>query len=307
MAIRGTEKSSAHDWLTNLRMAGVQGPSGYTVHTGFWKLASGILPQVREALRGRNPTVIHVIGHSLGGAAATLVADALHGSSVAGVKLYTFGAPRAGVELHASALTGRLGRENIFRAYHHTDPVPMVPVFPYAHVPYEEEACLLRGSGTLLSVNAHLMPTYLSSVGEQSWRQLRLAQSPKLDTFEAADRWLAEAARGDSISIMLSASALRMILWALRWVLRKAGEMIGYALLGGATIIDYLAKLIYLGTLQSISLARAVENMIAAILRFTGRTLAAGTKLTDAFIQYVLELLFRTVATVAMRAVNQLP
>lgn len=307
VAIRGTEKSSAHDWMTNMRMAGVSGPGGYTVHAGFWNLASGLLPQIQGTLRGRNPSLIHVVGHSLGGATATLIADALHRSSIAAVKLYTFGAPRAGVELHASALTRNLGRRNIYRAYHHTDPVPMVPVFPYAHVPYQDEACWLQGCGKLLSVNDHLMPTYLSSVGDQSWGQLRSAQPPTLDTFEAADRWLAAAARVDSIPIILSASALRMILWALRWILRKAGEIIGYALLGGATIIDYLAKLLYRSVLQSIAIARAVENMIAAILRFTGRTLAIGTRITEAFIRYVLELLFRMVTAVAVRAINQLP
>ena len=308
VAIRGTEKSSAHDWLTNFRMAGAQGPGGYTVHTGFWNLASGLLPQIQQTLRGHNPSLIHVVGHSLGGATATLVADALQRSSIAGVKLYTFGAPRAGVENHASELTRNLGQHNIFRAYHHTDPVPMVPVFPYTHIPYQEEACWLRGRGTLLSVDDHLMPAYLSSVGDQTWGELRSVQPPRLDTFEAADRWLAAAARVDSLPIILSASALRLILWALRWILRKAGEVMGYALLlGGATIIDYLAKLLYRSVLQSIAIARTVENMIAAILRFTGRTLTTGTRITEAFIQYVLELLFRTVAMVAVRAINQLP
>ena len=172
LAIRGTEKSSAHDWLTNTHMAGVQGPGGYTVHAGFWNLAAGILPQIQGGLRGRNPSLIHAVGHSLGGATATLIADALNRSHVADIKLYTFGAPRAGIENHASALTRNLGRHNIFRAYHHTDPVPMVPVFPYAHVPFEEDACLLHGCGTLISVDAHLMPTYLASVGNQTWPQL---------------------------------------------------------------------------------------------------------------------------------------
>ncbi|MEZ5582853.1 MAG: hypothetical protein R3F37_08860 [Candidatus Competibacteraceae bacterium] len=42
-------------------------------------------------------------------------------------------ARRARVELHASALTVSLGRENIFRAYHRLDPVPGAGL-PYAHV-----------------------------------------------------------------------------------------------------------------------------------------------------------------------------
>lgn len=39
IGVRGTEMSSHHDWLTNLRMAGVRGPSGRNVHRGFWMLA----------------------------------------------------------------------------------------------------------------------------------------------------------------------------------------------------------------------------------------------------------------------------
>ncbi len=307
VAIRGTEKSSAHDWLSNFRMAGTQGPGGHIVHAGFWNLASGLLPQIHQLLRGRNPSLIHVVGHSLGGATATLVADALQRGSIAGIKLYTFGAPRAGVEDHASELTRNLGRHNIFRAYHHTDPVPMVPVFPYTHIPYQEEACWLRGHGTLLSVDDHLMPAYLNSVGDRTWEELRSVQPPRLDTFEAADRWLAAAARVDSPPIILSAGALRLILWALRWILRKAGEVMGYALLGGATLVDYLARLLYLSVLQSIAIARSVENMISATLRFTGRVLATGMRITEVFIRYVLELLFQTIAAVTFRAIHRLP
>ena len=307
VAIRGTEKSSADDWLTNFRMAGVSGPGGYSVHAGFWNLAAGLIPQIQQALQGRNPALIHIVGHSLGGATATLVADVVHRNRLGRVKLYTFGAPRAGVERYAEALTHSLGSENIRRAYHHTDPVPMVPVFPYAHAPYQEEACWLQGCGKLISIDAHLMPTYLSSVGDQTWGQLRVVRPPSFDTFAAADHWLAAAARVESPSIMFSATALRLILSAFRWILRRVGEMIGYALLGGATIIDYLAKALYRGALQSIDLARSVRNMVGALFRFTGRTLAAGLQLTEALIQYVLELMFRMVASTAIRAINQLP
>lgn len=52
-----------------------------------------------------SPSEILVSGHSLGGATATLLADAIRQQSGRkNVKLYTFGAPGAGVEGHSCYL-----------------------------------------------------------------------------------------------------------------------------------------------------------------------------------------------------------
>ncbi len=307
IAIRGTEKTSAHDWLTNLRMAGAAGPSGYTVHAGFMKLASGIVRQVDAQLGSSNPSLIHVAGHSLGGATATLVAEAIRSrTGHKNVKLYTFAAPRAGVTLHSSHLTRALGPENIYRVYHHTDPVPMLPVFPYSHVPYERRAYLMKGPGTLVSLDAHAMdPAYYKSVGLGSWSGLGILQDSTLDSFESAQQWLESS--GSIGGAMLSATMFRMIMSALGWILRQVGKRTGLAILGGVTIIDYMAQLLYSGVLASLDIGRMVTQLMAAIMRFTGRTLAAGIKMTAAFFQFVLELLFRTVSTIAGRAIDSLP
>ena len=306
VAIRGTEKTSAHDWLTNLRIAATRGPNGYTVHRGFWLLASGLLDQVRTILGNARPSQIHVVGHSLGGAAATLVADGLRGGGRHSVKLYTYGAPRSGVELHAGYLTTALGKRNIYRVYHNTDPVPMVPVFPYSHVPYDDDAYLLQGPGTLVSIAAHdMVGAYYNSVGDSSWSGLPVMRDPQLESFEAAESWLATA--GSLGGSMLSAPVLRMILSALGWILRQVGRLVGYAILGGATVIDTIARLLRTGVLTSLAIGRTVGHLMAAILRFTGRTLARGANMTTAFFRYVLNLLFRTVATMVGGAINALP
>ena len=307
IAIRGTEKTSAHDWMTNLRISGTTGPSGHIVHAGFMALASGILSQVNAILGNSNPSVIHVAGHSLGGATATLLAEAMNlRTGHKNVKLYTFGAPRAGVGLHASHLTDALGRSNIYRVYHHSDPVPMIPVFPYSHVPFEQPAYLMRGPGTLVSVAAHAMdPAYYKSVGSGNWSGLGVIRDPMLQSSDAAQEWLGQSANlGGS---MLSASLLRMIMSALGWILRQAGKVAGVAVMGAATIVDYIAQLLYSGVLASLEIGTMVGQLMAAIMRFTGRTLAKGAKMTVAFFQYVLGLLFRTVATIAIRAIGALP
>ena len=303
ISVRGTFKTSACDWLTNLRMAGVSGPSGFTVHAGFWAAAQTLLPQIRQAIRAQGDlSTIHVVGHSLGGAIATLLADSL-GDTGCKLQLYTFGAPRAGVGLHARYLTERLGAASIHRVYHDTDPVPMVPVFPYSHVPWHENAYRLKGPGTVVCLDAHMMPQYRRSVGDCGWRSLPVLQSGP-GSFEQAEAWLKNAADAGGTSIMLSATALRWILSALGWILKQLGHVNGLAILGGATIIDSLAQLLYSGVLQSVRLAMMIRNLIGAIMRFLGRTVATTTNITVSFVEYVLGMLFRFVSNLATRAVE---
>jgi triacylglycerol lipase len=302
IAIRGTE--SNHDWLTNIRLAGTRGPSGHTVHRGFWMLAQGILEQVNRALDSYSPTSVHVTGHSLGGATATLVADAIRLSSGRqNVKLYTFGAPRAGVELHTRHLTSSLGSQNIFRAYHHTDPVPMVPVFPYSHVPHEDKAYLMNGPGMLISLAAHDMANYKTSVGAGGWSGVPIMRDTGFDSMEQAAGWLDSA--GSLSGSMLSGRILRMIMSALSWILRKVGHLTGYAILGGSTIVDYIARLLYSGVLVNVEISYLIGRLMAAALSFVGRTAVAGANMTVAFFRYVLDLLFRMVSTMASRAIDR--
>jgi len=305
VSIRGTFKTSAYDWLSNLRMGGVTGPSGYTVHAGFWAAAQTLLPQIRQAIgSAANVSTIHIVGHSLGGAIATLVADSL-GDLNCDLQLYTFGAPRAGVERHAQYLTRRLGADAIHRVYHDTDLVPMVPVYPYSHVPWHETAYRMKGPGKLVSIEAHLMPQYRRSVGDATWKGLPvLREGP--GTFEQAEAWLKVAAAVGGPSIMLSATAMRWILRALDWILTALGRGAGLAVLGGATLLDTLARLLYSGVLQSLRLAAMIRNLITAIMRFMGRTVEATANITVAFIEYVLGMLFRVVSTMARQAVDVL-
>ena len=305
VSIRGTFKTSAYDWLSNLRMGGVTGPSGYPVHAGFWAAAQSLLPQIRQAIGSpAEVSTVHVVGHSLGGAIATLVADSL-GDLGCKLQLYTFGAPRAGVEPHAQYLTRRLGADAIHRVYHDTDLVPMVPVYPYSHVPWRDTAYRMKGPGKLVSIDAHLMPQYRRSVGDATWRALPVLQEGP-GSFEQAEAWLGMAATVGGPGMMLSATALRWILSALDWILSALGHGAGLAVLGGATILDTLARLLYSGALQSLRLAAMIRNLITAIMRFMGRTVAATVNITVAFVEYVLGMLFRVVSTMARQAVDML-
>lgn len=302
IAVRGTD--SAPDWLSNFRFGGVIGPSGYLVHVGFWRGAQSVLPQIQQQLRGRNPSTLHVVGHSLGGAMATLIADSLSNMSCP-IKLYTFGAPRCGVEDHAEYLTSKLGAENIYRAYHDTDPVPMLPPFPYFHMPYGSNAYRLKGAGTLISFPSHMMASYRKSVAGCAWSSLPVIL-PQHNSFEAANAWLAQASKDSGPFIMMSTTALRLILSALDWIVKQIGRTVALQLFTGATLLDGLARLLYNGVLLSIELGTAIRSLMNAALRFMGRTAIATTNITVAFIEYVLGMLFHFIASIARRAIDML-
>ena len=304
VSIRGTFMKSSSDWMTNLRAAVTPGPNGFPVHAGFLASLDPILRQVDAALRQKPAVAVHIVGHSLGGAIATLLAEALSGDKLA-IKLYTFGAPRSGLESQARFLTGRLGSSNIYRAYHHTDIVPMVPVYPFAHVPADALAGRLRGPGTLVSVDAHAMTEYHKSVEEYSWASLPIYRMEH-GSFAEAAAWLSAAADSSSPSIRLSAKALHLLLSGLDWILQSTGRQAGLEITAGMTLVDGLAKLLYSGALESLAIKDAVHDLLAATLRFVGKTMQAGTRITVVFIGFVLETLFRFLVAIATQALQLL-
>src|SRR5690625_5942183 len=107
------------------------------------------------------PTVtgkVHCIGHSLGGAVATLAADCVARNRPNPVRLCTFGAPRVGGNFFARSCTNLVGEENIMRVFHTTDPVPMMPIFPYTHAPTRGPAYPFRATLPMMSAQSRGMP-----------------------------------------------------------------------------------------------------------------------------------------------------
>lgn len=111
--------------------------AGCTVHRGFWlswlEARRGVLAAIEKA-RAANPSYsVAVVGHSLGGAIATLAAANLRNNGVP-TALYTFGAPRiAGAKL-SDYISAQAGGN--FRVTHYNDPVPRLPpiAFGFVHV-----------------------------------------------------------------------------------------------------------------------------------------------------------------------------
>lgn len=305
IAVRGTVLTDVFDLITDARFGGTIGPSGYVVDVGFWTTAKSLLPKIKAQLQGIRPKAVHIVGHSLGGGVATLIADAITSHNTAyAPRLYTFGSPRCGCEAHARYLTRRLGAGNIYRVYHDNDPVAMVPIYPYLPVPYASNGYRLRGQGLLLSFAGHLMGGYTSSVEGCSWSSLPVL-APELGTFEAAATWLRHVAEGSDWRVVKgSARLLALVLSALDWILKKLGQAAGLLVFAGATVMDGLARLLYSGALLSVRMNEYVRNLLLAAMRFMGLRLPPAINLSVAVIQYVLDRLHQHVVSMARRVLN---
>lgn len=172
LIFRGSTKENyGADWVNNARIGVETSHTGLPVHIGFNHIFSSMIQKIKTFLDDNTNGVstVHCIGHSLGGAVATLAADWVKSHTLFTVKLYTFGAPKPGFEMFSRSLTSKLGASNIHRVYHSTDPVPMVPIYPFTHAPIPGNGYHLHSSESLLSAEAHNIAMYIISVGTTGW------------------------------------------------------------------------------------------------------------------------------------------
>jgi len=302
IATRGTVKAA--DWLTDFNVGMQVGPGGKIVHAGFNETWKSYAPELREFLRGRNPTRIHCVGHSLGGALAFLNADFITANRIADVRLYTFGAPRTGLHPFGQQLTARVGAENMFRVSNPCDPVPMIPLFPFFHVPFGEEGLQIgRTSNIPINPSAHFMlESYVPGVVGKNWSDLRVRAPDEREV----KGWFENAAAGAGGFLMGGAKLLDMITRALAWMLKIAGAatkgVIGLAATGAVTVLDQVAWLLTQAAQLSAEMGRGLVTLVGMIFRFLGRTVSAGTQITTAFLRWVLDLLFTAIRSAANRA-----
>jgi pimeloyl-ACP methyl ester carboxylesterase len=302
IAIRGTITS--RDWLTDGNIGLQMGPGSWPVHAGFNTTFKSFSDRFQMLFRNRNPSVVHCVGHSLGGALATLAADLISEGRLSGVKLYTFGSPRVGISGFARKLSRKVGGHSIYRVSHNADPVAMIPIFPFAHVPDPGPSYMMDWSGGRVAASAHFMEHYMDSIGNAAWGNLaRPADAPDWDAH--LRDWLESASSGSAR--MFSAEVLWLITKALAWIVKECLIVaVGTTLTVGATVLDRLAYLLHTGALASTKIARWLENLIRRIFQYLGRTANTVGALSVAFVRWVLGLLFRSLATTAGRALSML-
>ena len=85
-----TDANNNADWISNARIGVQLSSNSFPVHIGFNEIFKSMLPSIKNFIDDNKGNIenIHCIGHSLGGAIATLAADWVKTSLKRNVKLY---------------------------------------------------------------------------------------------------------------------------------------------------------------------------------------------------------------------------
>ncbi len=307
VAIRGTQ--DGHDWVTNGNVGYSTCVSGATVHAGFnaaFESMKGAFESLLSPhLSGAGSRGVHCVGHSLGGALASLTADWIKSRYHKPVNIYTFGAPRVGLQGFAQNTT--FSADRLYRCTHGADPVPNVPLWPFIHAPVNGfEYRLDNGSG--ISVDAHGMgknkvPGYRNTANTADWDRLN---QNSLDFLQQPVRLKYERRNEASFSAYWS----ERIAAALITLLKDAGYY--SAVLAQATVsstltfYDLLARTIEQVAASSRELAEQARGLLGHMLAFSRVAVTTVGELTFSFIRWVFEktvgALYRAVREALQRA-----
>lgn len=302
IAVRGTK--TGQDWLTNGNVGLSGGYNGSAVHAGFNDTFESMKPTLERILtpniRNVNYGIVHCVGHSLGGALAALTAEWVRIRYNRPVNLYTFGAPRVGLNGFAEKTT--FGCNKIYRCTHGADPVPKVPLWPFIHAPNNGSEFRLDG-GQGISVAAHSMseeatPGYRNTANSNDWSALRhsshgFLNSPVRLKYEDRHQASFTALWADKISA------------ALITLLKDAGYY--HAILAQAgigttlTFYDLVARTLEDVAKASARFAEQTVGLLGHMLVFAGQLAATVVDLTYQFIKWV----FDQTTDVLYRAVKQ--
>lgn len=302
IAFRGTQTGA--DWVSNSNTQTVTIENQTQVHKGFYEIFKSIRPtleqQLNPLLRGRSHLIVHCSGHSLGAALAQLAAiwiRKFYGNHVA---LYTFGAPRVGVQNFAIKASNCLDAN--FRCIHGEDPVPLIPVWPYYHAPYNGLVVRLTAD-TGIRVASHAMRgkghTYLNSA-QGEWATLisreRLPEKVYLKY-------------GEQHKVTFSKYWQEQIQAAITTVLRDTGvasaSVLALQSIGGGlnSFYDIVAMELE-NAAKTFPNDEHVKGLLAHMLVFAGRAAHFVIKLNAHFIRWVFSLVLSTLERAARSAVN---
>lgn len=266
LVFRGTDYLA--DWLTNAHATLSRSSNNQPVHTGFSDTFKSIRPQLMTLMPRITGTQIHCIGHSLGGAVAGLCAEWIELAYHTKPCLYTFGAPRVGLQGFASIHSRTLGSSNFYRVYRSSDVVPYIPIWPFIHAPLQGRTYRLPGIGSIPTKRDHSIAGYAKSIGEQSWPTLVAPQGGGSD--REIEHWLLS-----NKVVSLTVDGLEWLGRALLYVVERcmAGAARVLSLAGSTqlTILDTIALMLEKGVSLTETVSRWVVYLVRKILMLIGR------------------------------------
>lgn len=300
IAVRGTNFTSLNDLSTDARASTSSTERGALVHAGFNSVFESMKQELVQFINAvpANAT-LHCVGHSLGGAIATLIADWAK-QRLLNVKLYTIGAPKVGFSDFALKHTNSLGQENIFRCTKGCDPVPMVPVLPFVHAPYNGYEYRVDNSGFVNPIK-HRVKYYAKDMKGSDWGTYQRKVS-----FHSHKRVTLDARLSHQVS--------RDLFWmnrlseALLTLLRQLGHGIAARLQSGIsnglTFYDQIAMVLADVSLHNATITGQLTGLLAHMLVFAGYAGKKIEELSYEFIRWVLEKTIQVVNRLAREALS---
>jgi triacylglycerol lipase len=307
IATRGTRPElGAADLLTDLRGT-FTSFSGYgPVHKGFKRTFDSLMPGLeRDAALIGNAQIVHCVGHSLGGAVATLVA-AHYKQRGKNVRLYTFGSPRVGaLDTHLS-LESAIGAQNIFRMAHDLDPITLIGPFPFIHVnpaPHSPNYMTILSPAQKISIENHDMMNYLDSVAAGGGTWGGIMGAAKRTDFDAA--WLARSLLGTG------EGTSGWVQYASEKTLVALFKLFGHVLRGLSTslilslsAVDLLAEMLVRGLYKAAALGAQIYSLLKYAAHWAGIQVVQGVEFTAQVIRLILAKMLAALQTAAIAAVT---
>jgi len=299
---RGTK--IAHDFLTDadcgfsIKNSSTNKP----VHAGFNKTFYSMLPEISAYLKKINVKNVHCVGHSLGGALATLIAEWVVTETSANANLYTFGSPRVGLAPFAKNLNAHNKIKHIFRATNSGDPITLVPLWPFVHTP-DNGTEYRVSSGNFLWIPHHYMNSYIDAIGNaSSWEKIRRTSSFIPDS--TCEQML-NTPNGQNSSFC--SRSLEKITATLLYLLRKTGLVAGIGFQSaiglGSTMYDAIAWNLSNLAEKSPEMKTQVSNFLSHMMAFI-RLPATGAATTT--VQAIRAIFNRMIAVLNYLARNTL-
>ena len=300
IAIRGTEFTSGRDWLTNLHIGMSGSTNGSPVHAGFNKSFNSMRPAFQQYLDKNPKGKVHCVGHSLGGALATLTANWIKNYYGREVNLYTFGAPRVGMNGFSEKTNA--GLENIYRCTHGEDPVPCVPLWPFIHAGTEYRLNSAMG----MNFAAHSMtgdnPGYINTAAKkedfsslQRISERRLAAAVRLQYKQRHQAYFSS-----HWSERISAALITLLKDSGYYAVVVAQSSFS----AGLTFYDMLARTLTQVTQASEKFTEQTAGLLGHMLVFAGKTGVKVTELSYKFIRWVFEITVKALYRIAHQALE---